>query len=149
MKRGCKRSGEALSVASGPVFVMEKTHTLPRSLGRWNLDPSRAEAISPKNACGDDANALPISVLACNPPAAMMLIHPSRPASVQKSTLFSERLHHKTATDNSERSALDLFSPSDIYLTSNLGFDSMLRRVAWEDDAHVVRAALWLTSAVL
>ena len=93
MKRGCKRSGEALSVASGPVFVMEKTHTLPRSLGRWNLDPSRAEAISPKNACGDDANALPISVLACNPPAAMMLIHPSRPASVQKSTLFSERLH--------------------------------------------------------
>src|SRR5205823_3606088 len=59
MKRGCKRSGEALSVASGPVFVMEKTHTLPRSLGRRNLDPSRAEAISPKNACGDDANALP------------------------------------------------------------------------------------------
>src|SRR5205814_305238 len=56
MKRGCKRSGEALSVASGPVFVMEKTHTLPRSLGRWNLDPSRAEAISPKNACGDDAD---------------------------------------------------------------------------------------------
>src|SRR5207247_4839115 len=97
MKRGCKRSGEALSVASGPVFVMEKTHTLPRSLGRWNLDPSRAEAISPKNACGDDANALPISVLACNPPAAMMLIHPSRPASVQKSTLFSERLHFDTA----------------------------------------------------
>src|SRR5207249_6959191 len=60
------------------------------------LDPSRAEAISPKNACGDDANALPISVLACNPPAAMMLIHPSRPASVQKSTLFSERLQKNT-----------------------------------------------------
>src|SRR5205823_14014105 len=97
IKRGCKRSGEALSVASGPVFVMEKTHTLPRSLGRWSLDPSRAEAISPKNACGDDANALPITVLACNPPAAMMLIHPSRPASVQKSTLFSERLHEGKA----------------------------------------------------
>ena len=93
MKRGCKRFGEALSVASGPAFVIEKSHTLPRSLGGWNLDLSRAGVINPKNACGDDANAFPISVLAGNPPTAMMLIHPARPASVQKSTLLSARLH--------------------------------------------------------
>jgi len=92
MKRGCKRFGEALSVAPGPVFVIEKPHTLPRSRGGWNLDLSRAGGINPKNACGDDANTFPISVLAHNPPAAMMLIHPSRPASVQKSTFSSARL---------------------------------------------------------
>jgi hypothetical protein len=62
MKRGCKRFGEALSVASGPAFVLEKSHTLPRSRGGWNLDLSRAGVINPKNACGDDANAFPISV---------------------------------------------------------------------------------------
>src|SRR5208283_3004624 len=92
MKRGCKRFGEGMSVASGPAFAIEKSHTLPRSRGGWNLDPSRAGVINPKNACGDDANAFPISVLVGNPPAAMMLIHPSRPASVQKSTLLSARL---------------------------------------------------------
>jgi hypothetical protein len=89
---GCKRFGEALFVASGPAFVIEKSHTLSRSRGGWNLDPSRAGVLNPRSACGDDANAFPISVLAGNPPAAMMLIHPSRPASVQKSTLFSARL---------------------------------------------------------
>src|SRR5271166_3114938 len=99
MKRGCKRFGEALVVAPGPVFVMEKSHTLPRSHGGWNLDLSRAGVINPKNACGDDPNAFPISVLADNPPAAMMLIHPSRPASVQKSTLLSARLHLRPRKD--------------------------------------------------
>ena len=37
----------------------------------------------------DNANAIPISVLAHNQPSAMMLIHPSRPASDQSSTFFS------------------------------------------------------------
>ena len=92
---GCKCFGEALSVASGPVFVIEKSHTLPRSRGRWNLDLSRAGVINPGNACGDDANAVPISVFAINPPAAMMLIHPSGPACVQKCTLFNARLHSR------------------------------------------------------
>ena len=93
VKWGCKRFVEALSVASGLVFVTEKSHTLPRSRGRWNLDLSRAGVINPRNACGDDANVSPMSVLAVNPPAAMILIHPSRPASAQKSTFFSARLH--------------------------------------------------------
>ncbi len=93
MKSGCKRFGEALSVTSGPAFVLEKPPTLPRSRGGWNLDLSRAGVINPRNACGDDANVFPISALAGNPPAAMMLIHPSRPASVQKTTFLSARLH--------------------------------------------------------
>src|SRR5206468_792654 len=55
IKWGCKRFGEALSDASRPVFVSEKSHTLPRSRGRWNLDPSRARVIRPRDTCGDDA----------------------------------------------------------------------------------------------
>ncbi len=92
MKWGCKRFEEALSVTSRLVFVTEKPHTLPRSRGRWNLDLSRGEVINPRNACGDDAKAIPITVLARMPPAAMMLIYPSGPASVQKSTFSSARL---------------------------------------------------------
>jgi hypothetical protein len=65
MKRGCKRFGEALSVASSPAFVIEKSHTLPRSHGGWNLDPSRAGVINPKNACGDDADS-PIETGLCS-----------------------------------------------------------------------------------
>jgi hypothetical protein len=42
-------------------------------VGGGNLDLSRVGVINPKNASGDDANAFPISVLARNPPAAMML----------------------------------------------------------------------------
>ena len=93
LKRGRKRFGEALSVASGPAFVIEKSHTLTRSRGRWNLDPSRAGAINPGDACGDDDKASPINGLRPKPPSAMKLLHPSRPASVQKSTFFSARLH--------------------------------------------------------
>jgi hypothetical protein len=93
MKWGCKRFEEALSVTSRLVFETEKSHTLPRSRGRWNLDLSRGEVINPRNACGDDAKAIPITVLARMPPAAMMLIYPSGPASVQKSTFSSARLH--------------------------------------------------------
>ena len=37
MKRGCKRSGEALSVASGPVFVMEKPIRYHDHLGDGTL----------------------------------------------------------------------------------------------------------------
>ena len=112
MKRGCKRFGEALFVAPGPVFVIEKSHTLPRSRGGWNLDLSHAGVINPKNACGDDANAFPISVLADNPPAAMMLIHPSRPASVQKSTLLSARLQHQSLADSLTMKVLVNAQPS-------------------------------------
>src|ERR1039458_8394448 len=93
MKRGCKRFGEALSVASSPAFVIEKSQTLPQSHGRWNLDLSRAGVINPGDACGDDDKASPINGLGRKPPSAMMLIHPSRPASVQKSTFSSARLH--------------------------------------------------------
>ena len=93
MKRGCKRFGEALSVASSPAFVIEKSQTLPQSHGRWNLDLSRAGVINPGGACGDDEKASPIKGLRRKPPSAMMLIHPSRPASVQKSTFSSARLH--------------------------------------------------------
>ena len=42
-------------------------------MGGGNLDLSRVGVINPKNASGDDANAFPISVLARNPPSAMML----------------------------------------------------------------------------
>ena len=100
MKRGCKRFGEALSVASGPAFVIEKSRTLPQSHGRWNLDPSRAKVINPGDACGDDDEASPINGLRRKPPSAMMLIHPSRPASVQKSTLLSARLHDPIFPDH-------------------------------------------------
>ena len=92
MKGGCKRFGEALSVASSPAFVIEKYDTLPQSHGRWNLDLSRAGVINPGDACGDDDKASPINGLRLKPPSAMMLIHPSRPASVQKSTFSSARL---------------------------------------------------------
>jgi hypothetical protein len=47
--------------------------------------------ISPRDACGDDAKAIPINVLARKPPAGMMLIHASRPDSVQKKVRFSVR----------------------------------------------------------
>jgi hypothetical protein len=57
----------------------------------WNLDPSCAGVINPAGACGADDKARPINGLFRKPPSAMMLIHPSGPASVQKNTFFNAR----------------------------------------------------------
>ena len=91
IKRGCKRFGEVLSVASGPAFVIEKSHTLPRSRGGWNLDLSRAGVVNPGGACGDDEKASPINGLRRKPPSAMMMTRPPTPACVQIST-FSDNV---------------------------------------------------------
>jgi hypothetical protein len=52
--------------------------------------------INPRDAFGNDDKASPVNGLRHEPPSAMMLAHPSRPAFVQKNTFFNERRH----TDN-------------------------------------------------
>jgi len=75
------------SVAFTPVnhlSMAEKSLRIPHLAPRGNLDPSRGEFINPRAACGDDDQSVPISGVGHNPPPAMMLIHSSGPASVQK-----------------------------------------------------------------
>jgi len=64
------------------VPIAEKSLSVLRFASRENLDPSRGALAKPPAACGDDNNTYIINRFDRKPPSAMMLIHPSPPASV-------------------------------------------------------------------
>jgi hypothetical protein len=90
-------SGGAPSAAVKWVPWQKKLLTIPRLTARWNLDLSRARVINPGDAYGDDGKASAINGFRPTPPSAMMLIHPSRPACVQRNTFFNARRQRTTA----------------------------------------------------
>jgi hypothetical protein len=111
----------------------EKLLTIPRLTAHWNLDLSRAREINPGDACGDDDKASPNSGFRPTPPSAMMLIHPSGPACVQKNTFFNARRHHDPCSCTTRNQRAWQLGASHTQFACEWVLDSMSARLFTEN----------------